>query len=145
MRRSFHLTIDQPSLQRNYSLYRKRRHSAYSTKPPHGATVVEWSDPVAIRCSRCRHAMGSVVVFRVDDRYGVVEDTAKWLWRRSLEPAAGGAPPGKRPHWIRVSGDGYEARVTFRCASCRTSFRARNAHRLVRALVDSETAQLAIR
>src|SRR4051794_35819237 len=59
MRRSYHLAVDQESLQRNWSLYREERHRDYSTKPPTGAKLVHWGPPVAIRCAHCRHMLGS--------------------------------------------------------------------------------------
>lgn len=145
MRRSYHLATDQLSLQRNWSLYRQRRHREYATKSPPGARLVKWSAPVNVRCGRCRHVMGACVAYRVDDQYGLVEDTARWTLERSSYPAPLKADPGRRPHWMRIDGSGREALVYFRCQSCRNELQPRNAHRRARQAFLNETSEMVLR
>lgn len=60
MRESYHLTLDQESLQRNWSLYRQKRHRLYSTLPPQGARLVRWSERVIVQCGSCRRHLGTL-------------------------------------------------------------------------------------
>jgi phage FluMu protein Com len=144
MRRSYHRALDQESLQRNWSLYRQKRHRDYSTKPPPGAKLVHWGPPVAIRCAHCHHLLGSCVTFRVDDLHGLVEDTARWTLDNFSDPAVLTGVSGKHPHWIHIQSDGRKATVRFTCPRCRTALQPRNAHRLAAEIDAREAAEIAL-
>ena len=129
MRESRHASLDQETLQRNWSQYRERRHREYSELPPQRARTVRWTDQVAVICRSCRHPMGKVVGWSSDDAYGIVEDTARWTLQKSLSPAVLTGQGKKHPPWLWVEGDLRQARAHFRCASCRRES-VHNAHRL---------------
>jgi hypothetical protein len=142
LRRSYHLTLTQENLQQNWSLSRAKRHREYTTLPPEGAHLVEWSDRVTIVCARCRSTLGHVVGWHSDDTYGVVEDTARWtIYRGPDPPVLTGR--GKHPPWLWVEGDLRKAKAHIRCPRCRLSV-VHNAHRLGRSIVHDRPRQVAV-
>jgi hypothetical protein len=133
MRESYHVTISQESLQRNWSLFREKRHRKYAT-----------TDRVTIVCVRCRTNMGHVVAFKCEDTYGIVEDTATWTLERSARPAVLTGEGRKHPPWLWVEGDMRKARAHLRCPGCRRDT-TRNAHRLGQGIVEQELTEISVK
>jgi hypothetical protein len=136
MRNSYHLSLTQIAMQLNWSLYRTKRHHAYSTVQPANSHLVTWSNQVAILCGSCGHKLGVIVAFHTSDLYGLVEDTTRWaeMGKHDMREITTGLMNGK-PRWMHVSGGERHAQVHFRCKRCRHSFQPRNAHRMSQKLV----------
>lgn len=142
MRRTYHLSLEQRSLQDNWSLYRKQRHRAYKTVPAHGARAVDWTDQVVVICARCRRSIGKLVAFESDDRYGIVEDTHRRTIKRGQAPIFTGRA-NKHPPWLWVDGDGASALAHFHCPRCRVPT-SQNAHRLGQQIVQKRLREVLV-
>ena len=88
MRQTYHLTINQEMMQRNWSLHREQRHREYRTLPQPGSHLVRWTDRVDVGCGVCHRTLGHVVAFQADDTFGIVEDTARWTFNQEPETAS---------------------------------------------------------
>jgi len=145
LRSSYHLDLGQEALQRNWSLYRRRRHrEAGSRQRPAGAHLVEWTDAIDVVCGKCRKRLGRCVAFRSEPGfYGLVEDHPRWAapLRMWLAPAGETAA---RPRWLWFEGDGPLALAHFRCGRCRQAFAPRNADRLAATAFEDQLRELVI-
>jgi hypothetical protein len=141
MRRSYHLSIEQESLQRNWSLYRQRRHADSGRQsPPAKSRTVWWSNQVRVDCGACGKHVAKVVVFHVDDLYGLVDDSTHWVLDKSARPAVITGAGTKHPPPFWVDGSGYAAVAHFRCMNGHT--RNQNAHKLANEIWRNNLSQL---
>lgn len=145
LRSSYHLDLGQEALQRNWSLYRRRRHrEAGSRQRPAGAYLVEWTDAIDVICGRCRKRLGRCVAFRCEPGfYGLVEDDPRWdaPLRTWLAPAGESVT---RPRWLWFDGDGRRTLAHFRCARCRRALAPRNADRLAAKAFENKLRELVL-
>jgi hypothetical protein len=141
MRRSYHLSIEQEALQRNWSLYRGRGHAeARRQVPPPNSRTVFWGDQVRIDCGVCGKHVAKVVAFRADDLYGLVDDTVRWTLDKAARPAVTTGIGSKHPPPFWVEGSGYAAIAHFRCRNGHT--RDHNAHKLASEIWRMEPSQI---
>lgn len=141
MRRSDHLSIEPESLQRNWSLYRQRRHAASGRQtPPPNSRTVSWGNQVRVNCGACGKHIAKVVAFRVDDLCGLVDDATRWTLGKSARPAVTTGVGTKHPPPFWVEGSGYAAVAHFRCRNGHT--RNQNAHKLAHEIWRNGPSQL---
>ncbi len=144
MRETYHLKVNQQTLQSNWSQHRSQRHREYRTLPQGGSHLVRWTDRVDVVCGDCRRTLGHVVAFRTDDTFGIVEDTVRWQPDKTRNPTVLTGEGKKHPPWLWVEGDLRKARAHFWCPKCRREV-LRNAHRLGKEIVDGSLGEVAVK
>jgi len=144
MRETYHLKVNQETLQRNWSMHRSQRHRKYGTLQAPGSRLVRWTDRVDVVCGDCRRTLGHVVAFRADDTFGIVEDTVRWQPNKTRNLPVLTGEGKKHPPWLWVEGDLRKAHAHFWCPKCRRDV-LRNAHRLGKEIVDGSLAEVAVK